>query len=463
MSNPSPNSLRDIAATLRIVPATDGNFKSALESASLEEVAEAYDAAFHAGQKTRFNALRVELNRRYDEAGSSTKAETWEQYEKSQADNAARRQVDEDVMRRAAEGSPQAMAYCHQHNLDFKRFMAAEAVAKLADAPDTGAVTAGADHPETTEKLEVQVLPASPAKKKKGVRTITLSELNIMSAEPAPEGDEWANARKYAQMAEGGTQVVIVAQIMCGFELIELQKRVGLGRGGDRKSKPNDSVLTWPEMVKQQIGRSDDTARNWMNMAKAVAPRLKKLEGPWEAPALLALPPSEWPEGAREAVSTTIKNVCSGETQAEWMAELGLVKRGDGRAKNPGGFRPNALILRAWLKAEYPDRPELLDIDVFADLPPEIQKRFREEGERYEKRLTAEERAEMEREASAMDWLERAPGLLTTGMVDGLEDYASTEQLKALADLLSDYRAQVAKKLASRSLTSAPKALPSAA
>jgi hypothetical protein len=175
----------------------------------------------------------------------------------------------------------------------------------------------------------------APGKLSKGVRTLTLGALDVMPALPAPTNDEWANARRFAQMAESGTQVVVVAQIMCGFELIELQKRHGLGRGGDRKSKPNASVLKWEDVVKQQIGRSDDTARNWMNMAKAVAPRLKKLDGPWEAPALLALPPSEWPEGAREAVAKTLKNVCDGETQAEWMEELGLI----GKAKERGGAR----------------------------------------------------------------------------------------------------------------------------
>lgn len=169
---------------------------------------------------------------------------------------------------------------------------------------------------------------------------VTLATLDRLPALPAAPEDEWENARRYSQMAEGFSQATVVAQVMCGFELIELQRRTCATRGGDR-SKPNDSVLPWPKLVKEKINRSDDTARNWMNMARAVQPKLRKLDGPWQAPTLLALPPSEWPEEARASVEKTLKGICEGQTQADFMRELGLAKRPQGSAVK-GGHHPGS-------------------------------------------------------------------------------------------------------------------------
>jgi hypothetical protein len=272
---------------------------------------------------------------------------------------------------------------------------------------------------------------------KKGIRTVTLGSLDVMPATPAGAGDEWATAKHYARMAEGGTQLVIVAQIMCGFELIELQKRCGIKKGS-RTDLPNHSV-SWPELVKQQIGRSDDTARNWMNMAKAVAPRLKKLDGPWEAPALLALPPSEWPEGAHEAISKTLKNVCDGDTQADWMAELGLIKKGDGRSKNPGGYRPHLEYLVPWLRQEYPDNPEYQKM-LFGDLPEDVQVRFRKEGKRYMERLSTEAKEAIAREQACLAWLGNTPPLLNEALDHRMFDHdlITADDLIPLETALTD-------------------------
>ena len=123
---------------------------------------------------------------------------------------------------------------------------------------------------------------------------------------------------------------------------------------------------------------------------------------------------------------------------------------GDGRAANPGGFRPNAQHLAAWLKHEYPDRPEWQALEVFSELPAEVQQRFKAEGERYWERLTKAEREEIEREAAAQDWLTRGPVALAAVMDRGLEDFATIDQLRALDTLLGDYRAQVRRKIEAR-------------
>ena len=134
--------------------------------------------------------------------------------------------------------------------------------------------------------------------------------------------DEWATARHYANLAGGLTQVVVVAQIMCGFELIELQRRAGLQRG--RKAKQNGWLGSWPALVKEKIGRSDETARNWMNMAKAACIRLDNPTLSYDARSALKAPPSKWTDEDRRAIFVCVKGLCSSKTQSSWMAHLGL-------------------------------------------------------------------------------------------------------------------------------------------
>jgi hypothetical protein len=182
------------------------------------------------------------------------------------------------------------------------------------------------------------------------------------SAPSVPSISGWDGVRYYADLAGKFERAKLACQVMAGFELIELRKAPSIrqGRRTDLTS-PNDSEklqTTWPELVKEFAGISDDTARNWMAMAAAVKPRLAKIaDGPDRLREILALPPSAWDSPAIELVSSAVHKITDGKSQLEFMFDLGLIKQS---AAGTGGARPaktqlapsDALTQRAALARE---------------------------------------------------------------------------------------------------------------
>lgn len=136
-----------------------------------------------------------------------------------------------------------------------------------------------------------------------------------------------------------------------------------------------------------------------------------------------------------------IEEVIDGKSQRQLLLDFG--RAADGRSKNPGGFRPNALILRAWLEQEYPENPEYLALDTFTDLPAEVQKRFKAEGQRYEERLSDAQKAELEFAADARAWNEQIIPAITLGIDREYYLRATAEQQAALLHALDDLTALV--------------------
>ncbi len=151
---------------------------------------------------------------------------------------------------------------------------------------------------------------------------------------------------------------------MAGFALAELHEKHGIKRGGDR-AKPNDSGLLWSDLVKQKCGISDDTARNWMGMAKEAAKRLKKLnlDGQVTFRELMELPVDQWTDEQMTIVTSAIAKLTDGKTQLDFMRELGLAKKPIGHGlknskRGTGGKGGDD-------EKEAEDSPELAAIDIW--------------------------------------------------------------------------------------------------
>jgi hypothetical protein len=99
---------------------------------------------------------------------------------------------------------------------------------------------------------------------------------NQLAKVPSP----FAPARAHAQRAFEHGMALANEAVMCGIELIRLREDHGEHRGGDRKSKnqkPHDVVFDsgdWPTLVQREVGISDETARRWMQAARAQLPAL---------------------------------------------------------------------------------------------------------------------------------------------------------------------------------------------
>lgn len=168
-----------------------------------------------------------------------------------------------------------------------------------------------------------------------------------------PEG--WAGVAYWSRLVGRLEHARLAAQVMCGFSLLELHKQYRVRAGRPAKGKlPKSLVISserdgslggtdvnpnasWPDLVRQHAGISDETARNYMAMAEACRPRLKKLQSGPRLRELLLLPPSSWSDDDMTLVSAAVRKLSDGRTQLDFMSELGLIKTGP----NPtGGARP---------------------------------------------------------------------------------------------------------------------------
>ncbi|HEV2691420.1 MAG TPA: hypothetical protein VG347_00840 [Verrucomicrobiae bacterium] len=144
----------------------------------------------------------------------------------------------------------------------------------------------------------------------------------------------WQNATK---MFEQGK---LFGQVMIGFELLALQKQHGVANGNNqhagRVSQNGKPSMDWETILEKEAGLAQSTAYRYMDMAKAAAPRLKKL------PALRDFDPfstslAKLPEPQREAMATAVKKLTDGKSQADFFEELYKTSGSQANANPDGG------------------------------------------------------------------------------------------------------------------------------
>jgi len=161
----------------------------------------------------------------------------------------------------------------------------------------------------------------------------------------------WDGARQWLNAAGLMEQSKLFCQVMAGFELISLHKNVT--HGGDHRSSSqngnlknaneidvsqNGKGLTWDEILEKETNLSTSTAYRFMDMAKAAAPRLKKIVAlrdfdPMSKPMNLLTAPQ------KNALATGVKKLTDGKTQKDFAEQLGLWKKPSGNASPTPGSR----------------------------------------------------------------------------------------------------------------------------
>lgn len=167
---------------------------------------------------------------------------------------------------------------------------------------------------------------------------------------------DWAAVRNWLNGAGQFERAKLFCQVMAGFELLALKKVHGIKVGGDQKSGSNCNdcnSISWEEILHRETGMAQRTSYYFMQMAKAAAPRLKKL------PILNdfdpgAQPLSQLPAPQKEALETAVKKLTDGQTQKEFGESLGLwkVPQGSGatgRKPGEGGRKKLSLAEQAEL------------------------------------------------------------------------------------------------------------------
>lgn len=183
-----------------------------------------------------------------------------------------------------------------------------------------------------------------------------VTPVEVMPPEPAPQsspavveaptgGDlevagEWGRVRRFAEAARQFGRAQVACQVLAGLELIELKKQNRIRAG---RPASVDQPL-WADLVAENAGVSDDTARNWIRMAEGVRPRLKKLPGVGALfRELLERPIHELTTEQHHLLEQAVHKVTDGMTQIEFLRELGIAKLPPGygsKGGNRGGGRP---------------------------------------------------------------------------------------------------------------------------
>lgn len=143
------------------------------------------------------------------------------------------------------------------------------------------------------------------------------------------EKGRWQIIRGFVDQAGRFAHAGLTCQVMAGFELIELRKLHGVqGQRSDLEGVLNvEHRLPWPDACKLYAGISDDTARNWMRMAEAMRPRLKRLKGESRLRALMETPVQEWGPKDLTFIHKAVREIADGRSQVEFMSSLGLAPK----------------------------------------------------------------------------------------------------------------------------------------
>jgi hypothetical protein len=173
---------------------------------------------------------------------------------------------------------------------------------------------------------------------------------------------------------------------------------------------------TGEKRIEQEIpGVSKQRLHNWRKFAEKIKPELAKSQT-----VLLLSAPSLGKKSIPAKVVAALDKACK-----EVMGDVGIMAYLDDKEKKAaGGFRPDAQMVEAWLRANHLD----LAGKSYDELPPEIQAAFR--AQYVHPTPSAEEIAEMERETwrEHLQWLDAA--LTEKSYVHLAEDMVEFEKLQ---------------------------------
>lgn len=150
----------------------------------------------------------------------------------------------------------------------------------------------------------------------------------------AAEGT-WEAARTWLQRARVMAEGALFCQVMTGLELLHLRDQHPETRGRHGKKVQGDGLFTFAELACRETGLGRSTIFKLIEMASAALPRLRKLPGlrgfdpTASAIGLLGAP-------EQEALTTAVRKLTDGMTQADFLAELGLAKAPQGSGATGG-------------------------------------------------------------------------------------------------------------------------------
>lgn len=152
----------------------------------------------------------------------------------------------------------------------------------------------------------------------------------------AAQSPEFDPARQYLSAARLHGAATAAFLVLLGVEIKRLRAIHQPKRGQPKKNSRNVSgILSWPELIKRELGISDDSARNYEAMAEAGKKHIAELN----AEELLTMPLCQLPDVRREQIVKAVQKVTDGHTAQQLMFDWGIAKKPQGSGAT-GGNRP---------------------------------------------------------------------------------------------------------------------------
>jgi hypothetical protein len=147
---------------------------------------------------------------------------------------------------------------------------------------------------------------------------------DLVIDEPSLEA-KFATVKQYHEMVRASFAQGAAFMILCGVELIRLQKEFGETRGGDHR-KQKFQTETLAELVEKHTGISKTTAWRYKEMAKAAKKRIPLLD----AAELLSTPVGQLPDLRRKQLYSAVKKATDSQTATQLMMDWGICKKPPG-------------------------------------------------------------------------------------------------------------------------------------
>ena len=185
---------------------------------------------------------------------------------------------------------------------------------------------------------------ASSAEPRKGILTPLTAKIKKLkkqttldiTVDEVKAPDIWQPARDYYSMAQRLARASVACQVMLGFQLIEIKKKLGYVQGGKRKPSKTESasvLATWEDHCKAELGITDRTARTYMTMAEGAK---RKLKSCFSHLPLLDQPVTNYSDEQLKMLEKAVNKITDGHTQSEFMIECGIAKKPQGSAAKGG-------------------------------------------------------------------------------------------------------------------------------
>lgn len=133
----------------------------------------------------------------------------------------------------------------------------------------------------------------------------------------------WDDARQLLDQFKGHALMTVTAKVCLGLTLQQIKEKEGYKHGGAR---PATDKLTWPELLKAELGISDDTARRFMLAADAVKAKIAKIGGGDKLIGILGQPVQSLSKANAKALQDAIRTATDGESMTSLLQEFKLIK-----------------------------------------------------------------------------------------------------------------------------------------